>query len=636
MKKYRIDVVVNTAQAEAAVTRQAQGFVRVEKAALKAADAQEKAAKRVADITDRYLRKEYEDRVRFEARKQRDAERAADATARAQERAAERAAKAQEREAARLAAVQDRYLKKEYNARVRLEAQKQKAAEASAAAAGQFAMRVAELAGGAGALSFIREAFEKAADSAYNAQKMVKDYREALLELAALKGDAGKTTQAVKQDLEFRAQTLQTQQQAIDFQKAFLGVGESAIDKPGMPGVITQAEADRLKVRAGQFQAAEGGSATTHGRLAGTLLNLAGGRTDADKVFREEQQLYRIFKPGGFEFSSGAEQYGKLAPLIKADVVGKMDAAALLSAYSVNNPLGAGEDVERFIRGTAGGLGKMRGAAIEGGEKQAEYLRRLGATNQMTPVQIGKLISRDLSNQEIGSAQGGRAFNAYDYLMHHGYTEEETRKSLLGFHGMNRTGAFTNQFEVLARPEALPTAAEAARPIEDFRRDPLGQERAAKTAEETATAARGVGAQEYKATLDRMIFAKLKAEGRASGEFESYGKGWSPYAFAESWTLRAERDKYLQEERHRVGLPGKDFGGLATYSAKGEADFYFANALETARAGGNPLPGTGEIADLLRQQIAATQELADAMKDKTAPIAPPAPMRGAPGAGAGR
>jgi hypothetical protein len=568
MKKYRIDVVVNTAQAEAAVTRQAQGFVRVEKAALKAADAQEKAAKRVADITDRYLRKEYEDRVRFEARKQRDAERAADATARAQERAAERAAKAQEREAARLAAVQDRYLKKEYNARVRLEAQKQKAAEASAAAAGQFAMRVAELAGGAGALSFIREAFEKAADSAYNAQKMVKDYREALLELAALKGDAGKTTQAVKQDLEFRAQTLQTQQQAIDFQKAFLGVGESAIDKPGMPGVITQAEADRLKVRAGQFQAAEGGSATTHGRLAGTLLNLAGGRTDADKVFREEQQLYRIFKPGGFEFSSGAEQYGKLAPLIKSDVVGKMDAAALLSAYSVNNPLGAGEDVERFIRGTAGGLGKMRGAAIEGGEKQAEYLRRLGATNQMTPVQIGKLISRDLSNQEIGSAQGGRVFNAYDYLMHHGYTEEETRKSLLGFHGMNRTGAFTNQFEVLARPEALPTAAEAAadrvvppRPARPGAGRPSSPRRPRRPAS-------GSGPQEYKATLDRIVFAKLKARGRRRATSRTTARAgprtrsWSPGPSAPSGT------KYLQDERHRVGLPGKDFGGLATYSAK--------------------------------------------------------------------
>lgn len=492
------------------------------------------------------------------------------------------------------------------------------ASSASQAVAG-FAVQMLGLNSATAIVGTIVDGFKAAQKSAYDAGKMVGDYRQALLELAALKGRLGDTTGALGEEVAFRAKTLQTAEGARQFQEAALGVGQASIDAPGRPGLIAPEEFTRAMELAGSFQAAEGGSAEAQGRLIGQVPALLGRRTTGEEAFRREQQLYNIFQPGGATFSSLSSQYLKNAPLVTSGVYGKpergmSEMAALLSAFSVTNPEGAGENVQQFTRATVAALGRMRGVQVMGeSEKQAEYLKRLGATDQMSPIEIGKRIAGDLAKQETGAAGRGERFNAYSYLQHKGYGSIEDINALLGFSGLMKTGQFEGTFEPLAGK--VPTAAEAIAPVERAQRtEPALQRRRSELAGEASKIAVGAGREEYWQNLFRMGFERLKARGTVAGEAADFQNAWDidprEIIFGTRRKTEMEAQRTIVEEANRVGVPGSEIPaltergphGTSTPRFVGREALYELSRKITAR-GGNPLPGLEDVTEAAERQL---------------------------------
>jgi hypothetical protein len=445
-------------------------------------------------------------------------------------------------------------------------------------------------------ISTIVDNFKLAKQSAYDAGKMVQDYRLALLELAALKGQLGGTTQTLSQEVQFRAQTLQTAADAQAFQKSALGMGQAAIGNQ-----ISQAEFNKAMVAGGSFQAAEGGSATTHGQLVGmipTLMgrSLNGRQMTADEIRQKEQQFYQISQPGGADFGPMMEQFLKNSQLSTTGLITPERNLALQSAFSTTNREGAGNMVQQFARATVGGMNRMRGMPGVPGdenEKLAIYLRGLGATDQMDPIEIGKLISADLSKQEKAAEAGGKKFNAMSYLQRHGQANMEDTQAILAFHGLQTSGQLDKTFLSLA--EKVPTVAEANAPVERFQRtDPAAQTRKSEMAGELSN-------------LERVAFERLKARGETYGKFdEKEMDRWDLDATELIYGYRKKMDMEAQAmlagEARKLGIDaGVEYDtnaktGERTPRFMGREKLYELGGKINA-AGGESIPGLKELTE---------------------------------------
>lgn len=474
--------------------------------------------------------------------------------------------------------------------------------------------------------------FVKVRETVYNATQMVQDYREALLELAALKGQTGDTGKTLGENLALRAQTLQTRSQAVAFENAMRGAGEAAINEnPNAPG-ITAKEFEKAVALTGAFQAVEGGNAEAHGTLAGIIPLISKKRMTAEDVAIEQRRLYNVFQPGNASFSSLIKQYSDISGYVTSDFYNKEDASALLAAFSLPMREKAGTGVEAFTRATVGGIGRMRGQGVEGSERQGKYLEGLGVTNQMSSMQIGNLIVGDLQRQQMLAQQQGQNFNPYDYLKHHGYGNQEDIMAVLQYKGFVESGVLQNKFLPLAY--RTPTLAETTAPIQAAQAtDPKFQQRKAEIAGEMANVNLGAGKEEFYYSLRRLAFENLKAQGAkgVSGDWQNFGTwggmltSFGAQAYG-SLQVDAEMKRMMDAERLRVGLaplPHAPAGG----DAVGEM---WKSGQELAGRGSNF--GQKVLQDLLtvsQQQLNESQKTRQAFeawqKQQAQPHAGPAP-----------
>lgn len=500
------------------------------------------------------------------------------------------------------------------------------------------------------AANLITQSFEKARDIALEAVNSVVHYREAILELAALKGQIGQSSTAVKEDLAFRSKTLQTAEASRTFQLTALGVGESSIDNAMGQRLISKDDFRKAMEYGGAFQAAEGGSAEAHAQLVGLLPSLIGRRTTGEEVFQKEAQLYKIFQPGGASYTSLANQYSKLAPLITSGQYDPMEAAALLSAFSTTNKEGAGENFQQFTRATLGGIGRMRGASIEGAEKQGEYLKSIGVTDQLIkatpakqlPFAIANLVTADMNQQREAAAARGEEFNPYVYLRHKGYGNEQDLGALLQYQGLLNTGALQGTFMPLASQEAMPTFEQAMKPVKSAQRtDPAMLERSVQLGSEQANVAIGTPL-EYYGKLQRRAYDRLKARGETGsvwGSFEDYQKDWLlggekrldkeiQDMFVEEMKGRGMSEEQIRPhleamENARSGKADSGFNRWATRhvwdpiemrSNEERAAIFGRVGEAVGQAGGDVLPGGAELARAAQASLEAAQQSQDAMK----------------------
>jgi hypothetical protein len=467
----------------------------------------------------------------------------------------------------------------------------------------------------------------------------LEDYRKVVLQLAALKDKLGGTTTETKENLLFRAETLQSRQTATQFQEAVVGAGESAVKDAQGKGLISREEFNKLMMMAGKFQAAEGGAAETHGTLAGMLPMLMGKQdVTAKEAFQKEQQLYAILKPGGATFTSGMSQLLKQSPLITSGLYGQgpegvSKAASLLSAFTLSNKEGGGENLAQFTRATVGGLGKMKGVKLEGdSEKIGEYLTGIKATNQMDPIQIGKLISADMAREEREQKTQGKTANLYDYLKYKGYGNQEELMSLLQFHGLQKTGQFENVFEPLAT--TLPDMDKAEMDIKKFQRtDPLAKAMKRDVGTDLASVSKSVGAPESYENAKIIAYDTLRAAGKTYdtkgggkeglAEWEAGHWGW----FDTSRKMIADKaNQMLMDEAKKYGIkaPTKTVRGGGEVREISEMDYSVFESEETranryykmqqlvGQAGGNPNVGINQLVAIAKKQL-ETAEKAEAI-----------------------
>jgi hypothetical protein len=506
------------------------------------------------------------------------------------------------------------------------------AAAALGKALGSFAVQMVGLQSIQSIGEKIIESFTKARDIVLASVDSLKEYREQVLELAALKDDLGQTTAQVQEQLKFRAQTLQDRRGADEFQKAILGAGESVIDKNGRQGLMSEDEFKKFMVMAGQFQAAEGGSAETHGTLAGLIPQNAGGkRLTAAEAFAKEEQLYSIFKPGVFQnFTSAANQYQKLTPMIQNEVFSDMEGAALMSAFSTSSKEEAGTMTKWFAQATAGNLGRKGMPRIEGSEPIGEYYKSLGLTDQDSVFKIADTVIADMNKAEFEARKRGQNFNALHWLGTKGFANEEQRTALMAYRGATKSGQL-QMFMDLAKngPKG-----EAAAKIEQFRtRDMAGINRRVSIEEEAAQV-NDAAQTEYYDALMRHAYASYRAEnpGVVSGTYDEYIKDQK---LGGQRRLHGIAAQLLGRELRRVG-GGVDQEALDESLNPGIGTFQALGPIEMARRfrevrdiidmrGGNILPGNYAVP-------AAVQGLEDSKLPAKAPARPAAPAAGnAPG-----
>lgn len=479
-----------------------------------------------------------------------------------------------------------------------------------------------------GAISAVGAEFTLMSKSAVDAAKEVTRAREAILELAALKGRLGQTSAELGAGLGLRRQTLQTADEARAFELAARGAGGSAIGKQ-----ISEAEFNKLMGQAGAFQVASGINPETAGTLAGSIPLLMGrNNVTANDAFGSMRQLEKIFSPGAATYSQLSDQLLKGQGLTTSGIYrNMMDQASLLSFFSLSSKEGAGELVNQFTRATIGGLGKARAPQLLGGMgdeevlKQGEYLASLGANAGMDPLQIGRRIAADMRRAQAQAQATGTPFNQLSYLREKGYTNEEDMRALMIFAGGQ--GTFEQSF--------APLAGAAGRmqgdPMADIRgfqaSDPTAMQRRASLAEDAARISEATTGGDAATNVRRAAFARLKQQGRLGGYGtfeESQGSAMGSYM------VDLEATNILAAQGEKVGIPISDMtartGGL--FHSSRTAQFGEA-AQEIQRRGGQYLPeDLSKLIELTQKQLEATQRVEKALADSAAgggrpPLRPP-------------
>jgi hypothetical protein len=613
-------------------------------AARQVSDAQSRA-KKLQSVEDGYLAKEYAQRVAFEARKEK-------AAAAAIARQAKLKVKALTDEEVAL---------KVSNARMSLAngqrmAQALKAAgvekkgfDMSSAAASALTGSFTSLIGAAvgftsvsGLIDGIASSFDAANQEAVRAADFVRGYRDSLLELAALKGTLGNTDQALADELGFRRDTLQTAAQAKEFRSSAFGSGESNIEDGRGNGFISRPEFDVAMRLGGKFQATEGGDAAAHGDLAGMMPGLLGKKGLTGKEsFAGEKKIFDILKPGGVSFSKGVDQLLKQAAIAPSfgDVYRE---AAVVSAYSKYSKEEAGTRTGQLARATLGGLGKTGVPRVEGAEPVGEYLKRLGASDQMDVIEIAKKISLDLTQQEAGAKAAGREFKPQVYLKQRGYANQEDQDAIAEFHRINSTGEFDASF---LRPAMAPADADGMiREIERKQQtDPALRARKGDLSLDAGATAQGSGAMEFYNSLQKVAYGRLAArassEGTSIGGFDAYKDG----VFSKL-NLHGEMNEVMREAQLKAGI-GEDSVQAVDYSlfgtTRGMADQFETIDRDLKGRNVDPLDayrGTSEVAEKMltaadKMNAAADKQVAGrrAVAPRPAPAALPPGPRAGPG-----
>jgi hypothetical protein len=548
----------------------------------------------------------------------------------------ERAARKAQREQEKSEAAYVRAVRQQLNAQKQLEDQHMRGAEAAAAqTAGVVKMGLAlvGLNSGAMIIGALAEHFDKIRQDAFRAAESVMQMRGAVRELQALRDEFGKTGPGVAHIMKGAAETLQTPEEFKQMELAGLGVGELAIGK-GKGKTMDRAGFEEFMKSAGKKQAMEGGDAGAWGEMAGLIALQSKERMTPEEAEAKLERLFQIQKPGAFtSMTQAIGQYKKLGGMISNDILTPEEGMGLVSAQaSAGVKEEAGTHAEQLARAMLAGRLKARGiklAADVDAEKTSQYMEKLGIKAEHTVMQRAAIVSADVARNT-----GAGKENATEYLIRHGFGNEEERQAIMGYSGLKSAGKLE---KIEAAQNALPQPGVISKEFEEWKKtDNLARNRQIDLIREAGRTK--VGLEEEPLVLaQKAAFHKLYAEGKIKGTFEEWqanesGLGGFANRFIENTffgdyhqQVNREAGNALKAERDRLGLPkeGDWFGD--EYGAMKQT----AQAVQ--RAGGDVTGGNSDA--LLRELIAAIKEQTDEIKkqgkDNGAPkVGPPlsAPM----------
>ena len=381
----------------------------------------------------------------------------------------------------------------------------------SAIAMGKLGGAMLGLSSAQGVVSIFVEQMQRAKEYATKTSDAIQDIRDNIRELQALRGELGVTGPGISHVFDVASKTLQKPEEVQAMESAGLGVGELAIGK-----TISKANFDRAMQAAGKMQSLEGGDAGAYGQLMGQIALQAEGKLTPEEAEGKLNRLFQIQQPGGFKTMSQAiGQYGKSNPLVSNKVMSPEEAMGLLSAMSVNSPDEAATQSQQFTRAILAGRLKARGMAVGPDvdfEKTSDYMKGLGITDKDGVMSMGKKIADDLAKN---TGQGKQ--NAHDYLLTHGFGNQEDRLAIMSYAGLRNTGRLEKIEAAMNAP--LDNGAISRRFNERMARDPFFARRAAELSEKAAISS-GARRSRTSRTSSRSAYARLKAQGKVSGSYD--------------------------------------------------------------------------------------------------------------------
>lgn len=592
-----MDAAKKTAEEQKALDRDAAESAR--KAAREAADAARKAAReqRAQERADRAAQ-------RAEIRAARDAE----IQSRREIASAERQAAKEARDARRAARAQEIADNKKRREEQRELAESMGATEKAGAQfagiLGQIGNAAFGINGIASVISAIADSFERARSQAEEAGKMASEYRDALKEIAALKGQNAPDAGTIKGQLEFRTKTLQSAQDARAVQEAFLNVSGVSTDTADTKRRMTKETAEKAMVFAGQMHARLGGDAGAFGALAGMIPTMEGGRVEASDIARRMVQMQQIGEKGAASPADFAKAMGESSGLVTTGAFqtrGNQSAAARMaalgSAISITTPKEITTGLQQIHKITGSALfDTTPGPGAE--MSPSDYLTSLGVTNQMDDLEILQKMFRDVERAEAESAKRGEQLNMTEYLKKRGFTDVQDTQRFKNVYGARADLEKT----FIPMAEKNLTIGQATAPFKDFSGSVQGMTQKSKLSIEQQQIGAGIGAGEYYQNLQRQAFATAQSRGQMAGNFEDW-KG--------SVALQEEMRNILRGEGQRAGLgfavgAPNEYGqtidpladliaGPGSIGSREQQEAFYRRGIQIKQAGGDPMGANSPI-----------------------------------------
>jgi len=249
----------------------------------------------------------------------------------------------------------------------------------------------------------IAGAFQRARQQAEEAGKFAADYRATLKEIASLKGHNAPTAEVVKQDLDFRKQTLQDAAGARGVQENFMNLSASATDTKNPKGEvvtrkkISKEDAEAAMLFAGQQHARVGGDPGAIGMLAGIIPSMEKTeRVSADQMKTRLAQLMQIGQAGGANPAQFASQIAASAGLVSSGAYrdpARMGAVGSTISLTTASEIGTGLDqLHRLTQGSLHDTTPGPGAKMS----PADYMKSIGASAQTRVSDFYRSRRRDL------------------------------------------------------------------------------------------------------------------------------------------------------------------------------------------------------------------------------------------------
>lgn len=515
---------------------------------------------------------------------------------------------------------------------------------------GSIASQMTLLSVGQKVIDAIADSFASARKAAQEGVDFNKQYRESLLEIAALKGNLGAVTAEMREQVKFRQKTLQTASQANAFQGEYLNVGNVNVGKS-----ISPDDYKSVMEQAGKFQRVEGGDATVHGRLAGVAPAMmgtkpGGGMWTADEVMANNKATFNQMQYGSFKFSSGAKQLMQSQGLLaEGGFKDSREMAGMLTALSnQGDPETSATSLRQLNTALMGSAKKMRSPLMDGDTmKTAAYYKSINYKDGMTNAQIMKLVHDDILEQEKKNPK----FQLGPYLQSKGFGSEQSIEAIGMAHRSMTLGQWDPHMARAVSATGMNPEDEndPLRPSYDQRMTAWEHSQHAVSARSDVSADarrinQGLKIGSY-ADLKSQAFDSLSGQGKIHGE---YSKWKDDYRWGGVDKLDTEIMDAMKSEARRVGIdvkeggtknrPTMNIGGheIESYKLGGLYDDQKARVLGPAQTlieskGGN-------VSDeLLRRTVTTMERVAKATeaieKAQTPPTAPPPNPAKAPATG---
>jgi hypothetical protein len=504
----------------------------------------------------------------------------------------------------------------------------ERATTASTAATMGYIAAYAGFSQAVAAVQSLSQYFAQLRADTFEAAKEVSNFREEVLELAAMKSQLGNSTPELIAQLKFRVQTGQSRQAALAMSTAAEGAGQAAIGKN-----LDQAAFDQGMLAAGQLQAMERSNPLAYGSLYGTLALEAKKGTTGDQMAGAINKEYQIQKPGKFlNMGQFAHQREQLTSYVQTGALSGPEASGLLSALSLeNSPDQAATMAEQILASTSADFMRARGMKTLPGtehETSAAYFQQhLGLKQTATAKETWEAAADDINKQQVAAAAKGMKFSADKYLVEHGLNNQQARRGYAAMAAVRSQGQWDQFQNLIDAP--LESGAIGATFDERRGRDQTIQKQLGVTAHEASmiNASEGTAEGGLK-ELQEAAFDRVKARHGITGTFaewknrnaigimydDLFGSAGGHGGYHEQVDLEAQ--KMLGESAKKAGI---DFTIPSHQAGVGRIEDYMGDEAlyrkqqQIQKAGGDPL---ADIAKDIKTAMEAAQRSADAIEKK--------------------